>query len=510
MKWVAGILYFKRILIPVLLITPIHASVLLAQPSEAGGGISLNGWAAVFKSRIELSRSSRPFPWNDEEINSHIYDRLAFMGGIAPYSGLEIFLKGATGRRGSEDGVYENRLILEQGHIYYGFFDESVRCRLFLRERAFYTDHKLLQMVSDDSPFIQNRGEGLRLELSAGGVFKLLYIESILRDEDDVFDHGGIPVFRGGGDIYRLLRGTAGHEGYKLGLMLSETRSTALGDAVMLGVDLGAEWRGIGLSVEFAKTSEGPWENLREESLLGIDPRKFKLGEFSRMLSGNNAFAVEVSGLDAELSGVGELGLFPGHRYSGGDFIDPQGEVGAGYTESYIEGWWKHGNYEASMEFRLFDRYEVGLGTDKIGFYGSTLLGLIGGVSLRKGVFLREGDDPSLFLSLKDESHITRMIATARLDGAGDKNQLSFLAEGDMRLGDYWTLRTVLYLYRTSESYYSVGLEFRPGRRYLVRADLGSFSPFDEAIAICRMKEYDPPPGDRLFSIYSRIWFGDL
>ncbi|MCK4237340.1 MAG: hypothetical protein KAX38_09500, partial [Candidatus Krumholzibacteria bacterium] len=132
------------------------------------------------------------------------------------------------------------------------------------------------------------------------------------------------------------------------------------------------------------------------------------------------------------------------------------------------------------------------------------------GFETRKGLLLREGERPSLVLSFLDESRITRMRATARLDGLGGRNDFSFLAEGGMNFGESWTVQSVLYFFGSAERLYNLGFEFRPGRRFLFMLAFGSFIPFQEDIMLNYSHDLHPPEKERRVSIFTRIWFGNF
>lgn len=485
-------------------------------------------WSLSYTNRIELERSSEPFPWNDRESESHVNDRLVLMAELAPSSSFGVFLKGATGRRGAGRNIYRSRFSLEQGHAGFSLLRGTLRGRLFLRERVYRTDHRLLRLVSNDSPFIRDRGEGLKIEIGRGSRFSMSYTESILRDGS--FDGtGGLPEFSGGGDVFRLLRGNVeAVRGFRIGTVVSETRSIQSGDAVMVGMDIGLSLRGVDLVAELARTCKGRWKDLNRSSLFDVRPGNLRLGESGSVFSENVAFSTEIHGMELKTGNLGTFAVVPGYRFHGNEFEDPHGEVGTGLVESYITSWWRHPRYDAILALNAAECYRNVTGEDFGLLDGSLRLRYRGGFEVSERILLREGEKPSFVLSILDENSVTRTSATARIDDAGGENHLSFLVEGGMNIGRAWTLRSLLYLYRETRSFYNMELEFRPGSRFLLKAALGSLSPFDEGMGrsdrfmaaygnityrneLMNQGMYlDPPSGERWISVYTRIWFGRM
>ena len=203
-----------------------HGRCTAAEPDS----ISTIDWTLLYAGRIDLTRRDEIFPWNDPEAVAHRNDRLVSMLLVRPHPAWAVFLKGASGYRREREGVPRNRFALAQGHVGFDAGGGGVRGRLFLRERSFRTTHKLLPLVSNDSPFLDGRGEGLRLDVEgSSGRFHLRYIESTLRTED-LSIRGGLPAFGGGGELFRIVSGSlrlAG--GTRIGLTASEVRSVQSG-----------------------------------------------------------------------------------------------------------------------------------------------------------------------------------------------------------------------------------------------------------------------------------------
>jgi len=471
-----------------------------------------NRWSVLYRNQIELSRVSEPFPWNDEEARAHMHDRLVLMAELEPLRFLTTFLKGATGFRRDDVESHRNQFNLEQAHMAFRIHHESLTGRLFLRERIYRSSFRLLPLLSNDAPFIEGRGEGLQVAYEGFPWIGATYIESILRADDDIGDYGGFPTFRGGGDVFRLFQcRLKGGERLDLGLALSQTRSVRYGDAVMVGASLGIRVFGMGLIGELARTREGQWSDLAESSLLGIEPRKLKLTEFSSLFNENVAFSAELDGLVTRSPTFGEFGFVPGYRFYGNAFFNPQGEITDGLAESYLTTWWRHPRYEAMVVLEAADGSNGSSGEDYSWFEGLLRFRFKGGLEVRNGFLAQRGDRPSLILSLLDESSNSRVLTTARLDDVGEGNDFSFLTEGGINLTSTITARTALYLYRSARSFYALELEFRPRERFLFKAGFGSFVPFDEDVML--NQNYDlvaPPEKERMISIFTRIWFGGV
>jgi hypothetical protein len=150
-------------------------------------------WSAVYRSRIDVDRTSLHFPWNDEEKYSHFNDRLAILGELDYGDHLSLFAKGATGFRLGGD-YQEEMFVLDQAHAGFDLLGGAVTGRLFVRERVYRLDQKLLTIVSDESGLVDH-GEGLALRVNAGAHVSLNYVESIIRDDAAI--RGGLPSFQG-------------------------------------------------------------------------------------------------------------------------------------------------------------------------------------------------------------------------------------------------------------------------------------------------------------------------
>lgn len=469
-------------------------------------------WSLLYAGRIDMARDDDVFPWNDPELFSHRNDRLVSMLSFRPHEAFDLFLKGAGGYRRREEDVQRSRFVLEQGHIGFDPPGGWIRGRLFLRERAYRSGNKLLHLVSNDAPFLDGRGMGLRLEAgNASRRFSVSYTESMLRSED-LAVHGGLPVFTGGCDIFRMLAGSLNFgAGSSVGVTASEIRSIGFGDGVMIGTDINLALGRIRFMAEMAQSAGGNWDDLfsRGQSFY-LDWDGASARSLGSIFSRNAAFSSEIHGLSVRSARIGSFHVVPGYRFHGDGFFNPQGEATGGLAESSVISWWRHARYDLGAGLEVVQRFGEAA-KERIDLLRVTSRArLTGGFELRESAVFARGRRPSVLVSIIDENSSLRMLATARVDDAGAGNDLTFLAEGQLNLSSFWSLRNVLYLYRSSESHYSTELEFRPGKRFLLRAAIGSFRPFEEDIMMNREIDLAPPVDERWLTIYTRVWFGTM
>ncbi len=486
----------------------------LLSPAGAATGaptdsVSSLRWSVVYRGRLMLERSSVPFSWNDEATSSHLNDRFALMGLFRPIRSVEIFLKGATGLRLEETEHYENCFSLEQGHVGAGPFGGELTGTLFLRERRFRSDHRLMYAVSNDASFLAGRGEGVIIEAGRDGRYGLTWTESVLKREQVYSKHGGLPVFHGGGDAFRALRcGIASQRlGVRLGGVVSEVRSITVGDGVMVGADVGINVRGIVLNAELLSTRRGRLRDLKAGRLFGVHTGRLSPDSFSEIFTGEAVFAAEVSGLMLHSNDLGTFRLIPGYRYCGDRIFIPQGEIPGGNIETYIESWWKHPLYDVLVTMKAADGYRAG-GVGRRLLNGSLKTRFRGGFEISEGVILADGDGPSVFVSVLDERNVSRISVSALFDGADERDGFSFLADGSMNLGGNLTVRSVLYLYHSRTSLYSIGIGFRPQRRVLFNAAFGSLDPLAVPVSLEHEYDMESPVKDRFVSLSGRVHFG--
>ncbi len=467
-------------------------------------------WSSVYSNSIKLERISLPFPWNDPEVTAYTRDRLSAEILYRPFPVSRVFLKGATGRRKVEEGIYRNRLQLEQGDLVFGVPRFTGGIIIFMRERRLETGNRLLKIVSNDSP-LDSGGEGIAANLGGDGFLSAGYTGVVFRDRLGDERYGGLPAFEGGGGSFNLLRCELRRAmGWHLGMAVSETRSQVYGDASMICVDMGAAFGGMTFLAELAGSRSGRLREIADRRLFDIYPRKIKPASISSAFGDDAAFSAELLGLEVKSDKAGSFGLVPGYDFQGEGFSDPQGELSGKLIESRLTAWWRHPSLAAMLTLDASER----CGKDSPA--GTGLLKALmrmrfkGGVEMEEGLLLGEGSQPSILVSLLDENSRTLLSATARLDGTGKTNELYFLADGAMILGKGWAAKTALFLQGSGLSLYNAELEFRPGPRFLFRGSFGSFAPCDESIILEQELHPRSLNKERFISIYTRISLGDF
>lgn len=466
-------------------------------------------WSAVYRSRIDVDRTSLHFPWNDEEKYSHFNDRLAILGELDYGDHLSLFAKGATGFRLGGD-YQEEMFVLDQAHAGFDLLGGAVTGRLFVRERVYRLDQKLLTIVSDESGLVDH-GEGLALRVNAGAHVSLNYVESIIRDDAAI--RGGLPSFQAGGDNLRVLRLEAFESRHvHAGLTVSDSRVEAYGHRMTVGTDFGVGIRGIDFFAELVRTQSGGWDELREHTLFDLNWGKASPGNFGALFSRDDAFAAEIEGVRFGMGGLGAAGLIPGSRFCGRDFQNlPGGNLPLGFDESYVLAWWKPARYDALVSIDASNGTLYGQDLSRL--VASARMRYRGGFELRESVLCRTGQRGSAAVSFLNDNALSRFVMTVRMDDPGAGNILSYLAQGTFNLGSRVSANSAVYLYRSRTSLYNVGLEFRPHERFLFQAAAGSFTPRYEGLTMehdfdLYAFELAPPLKDRFIQFFTRIWFG--
>jgi len=472
----------------------------VADSAEAGT------WQALYRSRIFLSERSGSFPWNDPLSEAHVSDRVAVMGLWRPPGGLELFAKGATGTVIERDERPREGFAFEQGHLSYSHADR-LGGRLFAYERGLRGLNRLLQLVSNDSPIASTPGEGVDASVRVAGPVSARYTGAAFKADRD---GSGLPSPTGGGDFFSIVSLGAEAGSWNAGLMLGDTRSQALGDAVLVGLSCGVPAGPARVVAELARSAAGSWDDLRGEKIFDADFDRMSAGEVSRWLSPNAAAAVEVLGLDIASKRYGRFGMIPGYRYAGERFADAGGEVAAGTVESYLTVWWRHPKLAALLSVNAADRYDAS--REKNGGVLSATLDtrFRGGVETRGTALLREGYRGVFAFSIIDDTSLSRVSATARLDDAGGESSFSYLTEAAVNIGRRFTLGGTLLLESSARGYYSAGLEMRGGGRFFARASFGSYVPVSEYVRLNYGPSVTAVDGEMYMSLYVRVSLGGM
>jgi hypothetical protein len=465
-------------------------------------------WGGVYTGLIDLREDDRFFPWNDPALSSFRTDRVSLMyeADFARY--FNLFVKGTTGLWGRDVDVYSSRFFIDQGHIAANWKDRAAG-KLFLRERVFRNRSRLMLLVSNDSPLISMRGEGLDVSVLTAGPVHLSYTGAVFSlPEEQQKKNFGLPSMPIVGDYLNLFEGGIKRSSWHAGLTLARVNSNQFNDSALYGVDGGFSVAGGSINIEFARSAPG-WDEF-EDGLFGFDFDAMKWGSFSDGLPADGALAAEWTGLILNAGETGKFGITPGYRYSGAGFSDVFGEVHSGYVESYIETWWKHATLASLLTFKAADRYDYATGKGGGVLETSLWTRLRGGLETTARAFFAEGSRPVLIISTVDDNNLTRLLTTARLDDTGGKSEFSFLTQAGVNLGRRWTLGGSLYLERSLEGFYSADIEMRGGKRFVFRASAGTFIPGSTWAAL----NYDPvvpvTMRDRVISFYTRISLGGI
>ena len=485
--------------------------ILSIRVSAEEDSTSVYRYELLYRSRVELERSSGVFPWNDPEAKAHMSDRFAAMVLIEPYESLRFFFKGATGERAEGRPAYRERFYLEQGHIDLSVPALNFKGLLFLRERVFRSTFRLLPLLSNETEFTGSRGDGAVLEYSLERLVRIRYIGSTLRDETGAGSNGGLPQFHGGGDVLHSLElDLSLMRGFRLGFAADQVRSIPYGDSSVLAAGIGIDLAGVNLTGELAQSVEGGWNEFDESRLFDLDLGHLSDGSFSSIFSQKMAFSAELNGLGYRSPGLGAVFLVPGYRFSGTEFRNPAGEIGSGIIESYITTWWKHPVLDMLLSLEARDSYFSMTFEEQRSVHGSMRMRLKGGFDAHGSVIHLIDRDPAIVLTLLDENPSYRISASARIDSVGGGDSFSFLSSGSFNLTGSVSLRSYFYLYGSTKSLYSVQLEFRPREAFLFTAGFGSFYPYDEEVSFHRECVLPVPDEERMITVSTRIWFGKL
>lgn len=482
----------------------------LARCSENGAAPDSSGsirWGGVYTGDITLREDSERFPYNDPSSKSYLTDRVSLM--FDAYFGryLNLFVKGTTGLLGRDEDICSSRFFIDQGHISATWRDR-VTGKLFLRERVFRNRNSLMFLVSNDSPLISKRGEGLDVAVWTAGPVQLTYTGAVFRSAYEQKKNFGLPAMPVRGEYLNLFEGGIRRASWHAGLTLADMDTGLIDDSVLYGIDGGFAAAGGRINIEFARSADA-WDQF-EDGLFGLDLDEMKWGSFSAGLPRDGVLAAEWTGFDWNGGGKGRFGLTPGYRYSGEEFSDSFGEISSGYVESYIETWWKHANLALLLSVKAADRYDYETGEGGGVLETSFWTRFKGGLESTARAFFADGSRPVLILSTVDDNSLTRLLAIARLDDTGGKSEFSFLAQASVNLGRTWTLGGSVYLERSMEGFYSADIEMRGVKRFVFGASAGTCWPISTYADL----NYDPAPTvtvkDMKISFYTRIWLGGI
>jgi hypothetical protein len=514
-KMIRSILHVCRIYVSSVVITCffliLFFSVFSARSVFPSDSISYYKWSAIYRNNLELYRNSQPFAWNEALENSHLSDEIVLMAKGKNIQPFAIFLKCSTGRKDAESLDYKNMFYLKQGHVGVNLFTEKFYLKAYLRERIYRSSMTLLPIVSSDSPYLTGNGMGVIAGIDNGGWVDISYTEARISEIKPEYYNGGLPDFNNPGGSFRLLNANLkwrkiGH----FGLSVSETQSIQTGNGVTFGFSSGLNFSGIRVLTEYSEKINASFLDLNGNSLNGFDLKKFGNDGISEIFPDNSAFSMEVQGVRLKNPAFGSILFIPGYRYYGVNYSNPEGEIGSSLIESYILSQWRHPKLAMAFKVKGGDIYSYDSNEGYKYMRNTLRMRLKTGFTLNGGLIVREGKRSSYLLTLEDDNKFSRLISTLRIDDCRGEEKISFLSDGWVNISDLWMLRSSLYLYRSTDSRYSVSLEYRPSRRFLFMASFGSFNPYSSAITLNHDWEPSLPEKNRRICFFTRIWFGGI
>ncbi|MCD6378817.1 hypothetical protein J7M07_00035 [bacterium] len=477
-------------------------------PSDS---ISYYKWSAIYRNNLELYRNSQSFSWNATLENSHLSDEIVLMAKGMNIKPFAIFLKCSTGRKDAESLDYKNMFYLKQGHVGIDLFREKFYLKAYLRERIYRSSMVLLPIVSNDSPYLTGNAVGVIAGIDNGRWVDISYTEARISEIKPEYYNGGLPDFNDPGGSFRLLNANLkwkkiGH----FGLSVSETQSIQIGNGVTFGFSSGLNFYGIRALAEYSEKIDVSFLELNVKSLNGLDLKGFGKDGISDIFPDNSAFSMEVQGVRLKNPVLGSILFIPGYRYYGINYSNPEGEIGSSLVESYILSQWRHPHLAMAFKVKAGDIYSYDSNEGYKYIRNTLRMRLKTGFTLDGGLIVREGVRSSYLVTMEDDNQFSRLISTFRVDDCRGEEKISFLSDGWINISDLWMLRSSLYLYRSTDSRYSVSLEYRPSRRFLFMVSFGSFNPYSSAIALNQDWEPILSEKNRRICFFTRIWFGGI
>lgn len=468
-------------------------------------------WSVVYRNRARIEKASAPFSWNDSESESHLEDSAVLMVWSRIPERLDIFLKGSTGFRGEKGADSPNRFYLKQGHAEFRFLRDRLRLKAFLRERVFYSNMRLLKILSNDGPYLKRNAEGIEFEASLGGLGHIKYIGARFSDDVPEYSDGGLPWIEGNTASINFIQASIAYRDRgHLALSVTERKPLEETDAVTLSIGGGVYLSGIRFLAEFSEEVDEDLKGLGQGDIRGIDWDRIGIGDLSAALPVNSAFSSEVLGVSWRDSTLGRVSLIPGYRYFGSGFSNREGEIDDALAESYIRATWRHLDREAMISLKAADIYIQDNGERYKYLAGRIRARLKEGFEIEGSLLAREAKRPSFVITLYDDSEFGRLSTTARIDDPSGDNKFTFLSEGSVNLFEAWTLRSTLLFNRSVESRYSISLEYRSSDKYLFAVSSGSFDPNSDFVAIDESWGMGTVRKNRQIRIYTRVWLGEI
>ncbi len=468
-------------------------------------------FSVYYVNRIRMYRDSEGFPWNYRNISGS--DRFSAMGLFHPWNPVECFVNGGSGfiyNGEPEDG--RDSFHLRQGHIGMEIWGGRISGLLFMRERVYHTGHRLIKIISDDSPLLENRSEGIKLTMAnAGREWYLSWTLARMHDAGKIEDNYGMTMFSSTGEYLSIIRGrTSLGNLVRSGVTLSSVNGSPEGNMAVLGMDLGLSFSKLEILAELARTLRGDWNNLKEVRLLGLTPDKITSDGFSGIFSSRNTFSAEIHGIDFSREWLGKAGIIPGYRMVGEEFDSYLSRLDSPIIATYMDAWWKSGKYDQMLTLRMEDAYRSDTGREYQRVEGRMRLRFKGGFEIVPGLQINHPESESVSLFMLSDWSSARVSAAVKVLDPGGENRFFFSTRGSMNTASDLRFFSSLYLHDSNQSFYQVGMEFRPGKRFRFNISAGSYLPYEDNTGMSRGYYPVAPVKRRYISIYTRAWFGDF
>ena len=478
-------------------------SVLISMPARPSpADTTLWRYSVVLRNRLEMKRSSQPYSWNLLGDSTLTSGRISLLAADREGGNFDFFAKVRSGKE--EEGNWRDFLYLSQGAFSINLRRTGGRLKYFLRERVHYSRFMLIPFVSSDSPFLNRNSEGISAELKPVDSMRFNYSGTRLSGAKDARDNWGMPGIQGGVATFHRLGAEFRMIGqFVFGVHLSEVKPVSSGeDAVIAGCRGLLHGGGLTLTSEYSERIRGALADISPGSFRGITPANYKWGRAIGVFPEGSAFSTEVTGLKYE-----NIDFIAGYRYFGPQFIYRLGDLGRALSDNYILAVWNHPEKDAMIDFRGGDIYYFNPEESFSYLHGNCRVYLKRGFEIRSGALLREEEKPSFFISLTDDSPVSRFTGGLRLD---QWDKLSFISSGSLNLTDKWSLESRVYLYRSEENRYNLSISYFSSPGFLFRLSAGSFDPVEDIISFDRGLLPELPSANRYIRVYTRILLGGM
>ena len=459
-------------------------------------------YSVVIQNRLEMKRNSRPYGWNLLEDSTLTVGRVSLLAAGREDGDIGFFVKVRSGKE--QENNWRNFLYLNQGAISVNLMHTGGKLKYFLRERVHYSRFMLIPFLSSDSPFLNRNNEGLSASVNPVESVNLSYSGTRLSSEKDISDNWGLPGIRGEvATFHRISADIRMNSSAVLGVHLSEMKPLSnIEDAVIAGCRGLIQFHGVTLFSEYSEKIPGNLANLSLRSVRGVVPGKYSWGKVIEVFPKRSAFSTEITGLNFK-----NTDFIAGYSYFGPEFIYRMGDLQRALSDNYLLAVWKDPQKEAMIDFRGGDIYYFSPGENFSYLQGNCRVYLKQGFEIRSGALLREGKKPSIFLSLTDDSPVSRVTGGLRLD-EGDK--ISFISSGSVNLTEKWSVESRVYMYRSDENRYNLSISYFHSPGFIFRLSAGSFDPVEDIISFDRGLLPELPSVNRFVRVYARVLLGGM